>query len=222
MSNSSGTLNLYLAAPEIHTDFNSLNAFLPASPSGASSRFRGVNLYLSGGNDVSGTLNLYLEGGGQSSQKQALNLFTPAKLPKGTKDSKSLDLVLYNLQSSNLSYNTLSFEDYYALNLNQLNTLQLQSVESQSNTVLGFTLGTSGSSPNAAPVSGQMNLFLQIPPGVSKGADLFLLGSDSQTSNINLYEFGVTGVASSGVDLFVSSRGLDNKILNLFTRGYTS
>lgn len=216
----SGYLNLFLNGGAYTPTSGHLPLFLTGNTSGTTYKFSTLPLYLSG-EAFHSSLNLYLTGSDTThSNSGALNLYL-----SGRGEPVSSGINLYLTGSTHdwpLSLAHLTQEELDSLTPEELDALPLDA-----DSFFGYPISSGlplfiqgdGTFDGFYPTSGYLNLFLQ-NTGVGSGISMYIRGLDTISSNIPLFLGGISGIANSGINLYIFGTTIQNSPLKLFTRGY--
>lgn len=216
----SNQVNLYTLGPVVAAIDDSVDFYLKGIAAGsedlissipfyvfADPFFQQVNLYTLGGEDGSGSLT------GQ------VLLFTG-----GTGDAFDSSLDLFSIGGSPLppyDFDTITFEEYYELSLEQLNLLELEGfgfVGNYLDNSIPLYISGEGENEGFYATSGEVLMYVSAGLGLENVIDMYVSGLPSQS--IDLYTSGVLGITESSIDMYLASIDNLEGQIRMFIRGY--
>lgn len=222
LGSSKPNLNLFISGQSYFPTNSGLPLFIKGSTAGYKYEFKTLPLFIIG-SPIPSKLNLFIKGSDIfRPNPSSLNLFVGGG---GTKVNKSLQLVVWgSVANYSLSLNNLTLDQLVRLTLDELNTLPLDS----SDVFAGYYVSNSldlyisgeGEVDNASVYRTWMNLYLQGGKGSTRSLNLFMKGSPYILQPLDLYTYGILGSSHNFIPLYVFSKDILNKRLNLFVRGY--
>lgn len=172
-------------------------------------------------------LNLFIEGDDGINIPDNVSYLNLVLFGEGYKEHNNVNLVIWGSNASyDLSYNTLTLEQLFALTLDQYNLLPLDT----SDIFTGYNIGKmltlyitgEGLYENFIPHRSNINLYLQGGTGSERPLLLFIEGGTPGGHTVDLYMAGIEGFIEKNLDLYMSSRDEFFKQLHLFIRGYNA
>ena len=222
LGNPTSKLNLFISGRSYFPNNSGLPLFVRGSSAGYKYEFKTLPLFING-SPIPSKLNLFIKGSDiLRPSLSSLNLFIGGG---GTKANKSLQLVVWgSVANYSLSLNNLTLDQLARLTLDELYTLPLDSSDVFSgyyiSKPLDLYISGEGEFDNASVYRTWMNLYLQGGKGSTRSLNLFIQGSPYILQPLDLYTYGVLGYAYRSIPLYVFSKDILNKRLNLFVRGY--
>lgn len=217
-----GSLPLFIEGASFIPTNDSIDLTIRGSSPGYKYDFKTINLFISG-MPFNQRLNLFIKGTDVFRVNNAnLNLFVHGE---GFRVTQPLDLVIWGSNANySLSLNHLTMEQLVQLTINELYTLAIDSSQIFSGyhvaKALDLYIRGEGLFENFLTYSTWMNLYLQGGVGSTKELNLFIQGSPYLGQSLDLYSYGVTGLASGSIPLYTFSKDTFIQKLNLFIRGY--
>jgi hypothetical protein len=198
-----------------------------------------VYLYTAGSIEYDDSINLFSQGDTILAKTGGLNLYTEGHESGVNKISRFFPMFLHSsffrslplFLPGPLSGEYTLFSNNVPMYLNGVGTYVSNTLDMiMPNTGYGsgtyvsgglylYTTGE-GLIDGASVYNKHIDLFLQGGTEVSGQLDLVLLGYGVSTDSIHLYTAGVTGTATSGVDMFAGGADTDDTSIYLFARGY--
>lgn len=199
MATINASMNMVVGGNPATSGTANIPLYMSAVSSGVTGADTGfITGYVSGDPASGWMMNMFVEGGslGTRSHSGYLNLYVGGQ---GTSVTQGLDLHITGASEGGGS--GTYFSSYVPL------TITGQGLSSVAGNI---------------PVSGTMNLYLQGAPQATNSLNLYVGGETGGMSNMDMYIFGVEGISSGTLNLYMPVVGQLNKTLKLFTRGYNA
>jgi hypothetical protein len=231
LGSSGVALNMYLACDR-STSSGNINLYLEGSSSGATYYKNNITAYLHG-EAMTTNLNMFIQGTGTwTSGSSLINLYLLSN-PDAINNSITGTIWGYDGSggSSTAGLVYLTLDELESLSLDELEQLELDSVTGGddgygiryvvNNNVTMYIAGD-GVADGYVPSGSYMNMFIKAPSGTNNSVNCFIRGNGPSSSYTNLYTCGISGVATSGMNMYTRGTDTYNKNLNMFIRGYNN